>query len=471
MADDAELLRQYAEEHSEEAFRELVDRHLGLVYHAALRLCADAHRAQDVAQAVFNDLARKAGVLSSRPVLSGWLYTSARYAALRAVRTESRRRAREQEAEAMRELVDGGEPATQWDELRPVIDEALQGLAEREREAILLRFFEGRAFAEIGNVLAVSEDAARMRVDRALERLRGILRKNGITSTAAVLEAALSTQTGAAAPAGVAAQVAAAAVVGGPAAIATFITMIKLQIGIIAAIAAAGAAGLVLQHRANSRLRQEVAGLQQLQAENARLREANNRLSGGAAATAGAAAPAAPQPTPRDMGPADPRQVVALASGLTPVKNLGNLGRATARNAFATQLWAARTGDIGLEASAITFGPEARAKLEALVSTLPDAMRAEYDTPEKLMAFLLAGSPHPVGGIDVVSEVDADANDVTLETEWQHVDDPVVHHSEVDLQQGTDGWKMVVPLSLVGRASAYLSRTLAQPAQPSANGK
>jgi hypothetical protein len=118
-------------------------------------------------------------------------------------------------------------------------------------------------------------------------------------------------------------------------------------------------------------------------------------------------------------------------------------------------------GDIALEASSITFGPDARAKLEALGATLPDAMRAEYDTPEKLMAFMLAGSPHPVGGMDVLGEDDVDANDVTLQTAWQHVDDSLVHHSEVNLEQEADGWKMVVPLALVARASAYLSRTLA----------
>src|SRR5580658_4266392 len=106
MADDAELLRRYADDRSEEAFSELVERNLGLVYHAALRHCGNAHQAQDVAQAVFNDLARKARSLATRPVLAGWLYTSARYAALRAVRAEGRRRARENDAQAMRELLE-----------------------------------------------------------------------------------------------------------------------------------------------------------------------------------------------------------------------------------------------------------------------------------------------------------------------------------------------------------------------------
>jgi hypothetical protein len=175
-----------------------------------------------------------------------------------------------------------------------------------------------------------------------------------------------------------------------------------------------------------------------------------------------AAAPRSAGSAPAEVA-ANSRQGVPLAHGLTRVETLGNAGRATPRNAFATQLWAARTGDIALEASAITFGAEARAKLEALESTLPDALRSEYDTPEKLMAFMLAGSPHPVGGMAVLGEVQVDANDVTLQTEWQHVDDDIVHQAEVNLRQDADGWKMVVPITLVDRASAYLTRTLAAP--------
>jgi hypothetical protein len=156
---------------------------------------------------------------------------------------------------------------------------------------------------------------------------------------------------------------------------------------------------------------------------------------------------------------------------MTPVLKLGNAGRATARGAFETQLWAARTGDIALEASAITLDDAGRARLEALAAELPADMRAEYDTPEKLMAYMLAGSPHPVGGMQVLGEVDTDANDATLQTEWQHVDDAVVHQSDVTLVQGADGWKMLVPDPLVNRASNYLSRNLAPPPPGAGPGK
>src|SRR3954464_9623151 len=139
MTDDAELLRRYAESRDEGAFAELVQRHLGLVYHAALRQCGgDTHRAEDVAQSVFSDLARKASQLARRPVLAGWLYTSTRYAAAHAVRAEARRQAREQELHAMNDQAfePDAESASDWDRLRPVIDDALHSLGERDREAV-----------------------------------------------------------------------------------------------------------------------------------------------------------------------------------------------------------------------------------------------------------------------------------------------------------------------------------------------
>jgi hypothetical protein len=245
----------------------------------------------------------------------------------------------------------------------------------------------------------------------------------------------------------------------------------KIKAALLAAIAALGITGYLLQQRFDARLAAQDERLRQAAAENARLQEQNLRLAQSAAAGKSPAPAAATAPGPaqgRPAGPGgDPRQTVPLAAGMTPVLRLGNAGRATARGAFETQLWAARTGDIALEASAITLDAEGRARLEALAASLPEDMRAEYDTPEKLMAYMLAGSPHPVGGMQVLGEVDTDANDATLQTEWQHVDDDVVHQSEVTLVQGADGWKMLVPDPLVNRASNYLSRNLAPP-QPGA---
>ncbi len=208
MNDDAALLHRYAAEGSQDAFAELVRRHLDLVYHAALRqTCGDPHRAEDVAQRVFTDLARKASALTHRPLLVAWLHTATRHAAAELRRTELRRQAREQAAFAMNETELAPEGAADWERLRPLIDDALQSLGERDRAAVLLRFFENRSYAELSSALDVTEDAARVRVNRALEKLRATLARRGLVSTAAALGLALAQPAFAATPAGLAASV------------------------------------------------------------------------------------------------------------------------------------------------------------------------------------------------------------------------------------------------------------------------
>src|SRR5581483_6396317 len=139
--DDSQLLARYCAEGSETAFAEIVSRHVALVYSAALRRTGgDAHLAQDVAQIVFADLARKARWLPRTVVLAGWLHRAARYAAAQLMRTEQRRRGREQHALAMNTL--HAEPEPDWNEIRPWLDEALDRLGATDRDALLLRFFE-----------------------------------------------------------------------------------------------------------------------------------------------------------------------------------------------------------------------------------------------------------------------------------------------------------------------------------------
>lgn len=209
--DDSSLLRAYAQDGSQAAFTELVRRHLSLVYHAALRQTGgDRHRAEDVAQLVFADLARKAASLAGRATLVAWLHTSTRYAAIQAVRSECRRQAREQQAFAMQTPPRTDEPETDWATITPWIDDALRLLGERDRTAVLLRFFQGCSFAEIGARLALSEDAARVRVARALDKIRTTLARRGLVSTHAALAAALAGQASATVPAQLVAQVSAA---------------------------------------------------------------------------------------------------------------------------------------------------------------------------------------------------------------------------------------------------------------------
>src|SRR5690348_16345127 len=138
MTDDAELLRQYAIAGSEHAFAELVSRHLPLVYSAALRqLGGDHELAKDVAQTVFIDLARKARSLQHHTVLAAWLYTSTRFAANTARRSEYRRHSREQKAAAMQELNATSDPNSEWDRISPLLDEAMHDLGGQDQVALL----------------------------------------------------------------------------------------------------------------------------------------------------------------------------------------------------------------------------------------------------------------------------------------------------------------------------------------------
>ncbi len=265
MKDDAALLRAYAETRSEGDFAELVRRHLNLVYSAALRqVNGDAHLAQDVTQLVFTDLARKAASLAGHRVLAGWLFTSTRFAAAKLVRGEQRRRMREQEAEFMQP----SDPtdSLDWERVRPVLDEALAELNEQDREAILLRYLEDRDFAHVGARLALSENAARMRTDRAVDKLRALLERRGVRSTAAALSLALGNQAVVAAPAGLATTVTSAALASaGTATTLTLMSLTKLQLSLASAVVVTGAGIYAVQEQGNNALRDELAALQSVE--------------------------------------------------------------------------------------------------------------------------------------------------------------------------------------------------------------
>ncbi|MES1166375.1 MAG: sigma-70 family RNA polymerase sigma factor, partial [Pseudomonadota bacterium] len=215
MMDDATLLETYARNRSDEAFGELVRRHLTLVYSAALRRTdGDVHCAKDVAQIVFTALARDAAALSRHAALTGWFYTATRNAAIDIMRAERRRRQREEEVLIMEQISLPPETPPDWEQLRPVLDDVMDELDGPDREAVLLRFFEGRPFAAVATALRVSEDAARKRVDRALDKLGALLARRGITSTGGALAVLLANEVAVAAPAGVAATITTVALAG-----------------------------------------------------------------------------------------------------------------------------------------------------------------------------------------------------------------------------------------------------------------
>jgi RNA polymerase sigma factor (sigma-70 family) len=262
MTEDTELLRRYTETGSEDAFTELVRRYLPLVYSAALRqMRGDQSLAKDVAQTVFVDLARKAKSLAGRELLGGWLYNSTRLASFNVVRLNQRRKIREQKAVAMQETAEHSEANG---DLKLVLDEAMSKLDSVERNAVLLRFFQGKDLKEVGAALGVSEDAARMRVNRSLGKLHALLTRRGVTLSAAALGVVLASETISAVPAGMVISIAegalASAATGGltTLTIAKILSMTKLKIGIAGIIVAAGVATpLALQHNSQANLRVE----------------------------------------------------------------------------------------------------------------------------------------------------------------------------------------------------------------------
>jgi RNA polymerase sigma factor (sigma-70 family) len=281
---DSGLLRDYAENASEAAFAELVSRHIGLVYSVALRVVVDPHLAEDVTQATFAVLAREARHLAGRAFLSSWLHRTASNQAANLVRGEMRRRAREQEAQIMQ--IVPTESAPDWKQVAPLLDAALNKLAEADRAVILLRFFEKKTAADIAATLNLSEDAAQKRVSRALERLRGLLSGQGAALSTTKLAGLITAQAVVATPIGLSTSVSAAALAGGTVGGGITVTTLKLAVmsklkisAMSALLVAAVATPLVIQHQRLTRLREENQSLLD-QARQARdLRGENEKLS------------------------------------------------------------------------------------------------------------------------------------------------------------------------------------------------
>jgi RNA polymerase sigma factor (sigma-70 family) len=195
-------------------------RHVDKVYSVALRYTRNVHAAEEITKAVFVILTRKANKLSQHAVLSGWLYETTRLTALTFIRSEIRRARREQEAHMQATLNGDGDASspsnedTIWPHIAPLLDDVLAGLSSADRHAIVLRYFDGNSLGEVGAAMGASEDAAKKRVTRAVEKLRGFFTKRGVTLTATVLTAAISANSVQAAPLGLAATVTAGAVKG-----------------------------------------------------------------------------------------------------------------------------------------------------------------------------------------------------------------------------------------------------------------
>jgi RNA polymerase sigma factor (sigma-70 family) len=274
---DTDLLERFRKSESDEAFASIVDRYIHLVHTVALRHTRNTHHAEEITQAVFIILARRAASLDPRTVLSGWLYTAARLTAANFLRAELRRSKREQEA-FMQSTVEETQPETLWHELSPLLDTAMARLSPIDRDALVLRYFENKSLPEVGKMLGVGERAAQKRVSRALEKLRRLFAKRGVTATVAMIAAEISSHSIQAAPLGLATKITATAAKGSAVAAST-LTLVKGTIQVMTWLKTktAIAFGTVTLVAAAASL--AVAHINRAQAEQERAQARENKLA------------------------------------------------------------------------------------------------------------------------------------------------------------------------------------------------
>ena len=210
--EEAQLLRQYVDTRSDEAFGRLVDRYVNIVYAAARRQVRDGDLARDVTQAVFLVLAEKAAELDPARPISGWLLQVTRYAAANAVRARARRAHHEQRAAEMLTKTsnhDSRDDDADWRHLSPLLDEGMGRLRSKDRDVLLLRFFEQKTAREVAEAMGISEDAAEKRISRAVGKLRDFFQRRGVAVSLVALAATLAANSAEAAPVGLTATIAA----------------------------------------------------------------------------------------------------------------------------------------------------------------------------------------------------------------------------------------------------------------------
>ncbi len=305
--DDLALLREYVERGSGEAFAALVQRHIHKVYSVALRHARNPNHAEEITQTVFVIFATKARALGPGVILSGWFYETARRSALTLLKSEIRR-ARREGAAHQQTMLDTTEPDA-WAQIAPLLDEAMDRLSVKDRHAVVLRFFDGKNLQDVGAAFGTSEEAAKKRVQRAVEKLRQYFMKRGVVVSTTVVLATISAHAVQAAPPLLAKSVLAAGLTAGAASGTTtwtaiqggikFMAWTKLKMGLGALVVAGLSVALLTQQPGRTRLVRENASLR---GELAELRAENSGLSRRTGLTG-----ARPHlPAPRNLAPPAP---------------------------------------------------------------------------------------------------------------------------------------------------------------------
>ncbi len=468
---DLDLLSEYTGKRSEAAFAELVRRHLDLVYSAALRQVRSPELAQEVAQSVFVDLAQNASRLKRDTILTAWLYEVSRRTAVDVIRRESRRQAREQIAV---EVADMKSDASEWANISPLLDDAMESLETTDRAAVLLRFFENKSLREVGEALGTSEDAAQKRVSRAVDRLREILGKRGVTMGAGGLGVLIAANAVQAAPVGLASAITAAAIAGaatggGVATLLKIMTMTKLKLAVLGAlIVAVAATPVAIQHHAQVKLAGEIQSLRQrldrvaaeneelsnqlsqakkqtaaseqtdelakLRQEVADLERRNRELAGRGKQSAGETKSFATQTNV-------PAVLDSPTVPLLPTADWADVGRSTPKSTLETLYWGMAKHATNTFAAAMAWNPDARAKAEALFAAAPESVRQRFGSVDGVVYSLFSGIS-PISGFAVVSEnVDGDDGSVIEQHQYE---DGRVRQNQVAMHHFDDGWRIVL---------------------------
>jgi RNA polymerase sigma factor (sigma-70 family) len=493
---DQQLLRDYAERRSEPAFAELVRRHVDLVYSAALRMVCDAHLAEDVAQGAFLALAQNAGQLTGRPALTGWLHRTAQNLAANVVRSDVRRRAREQEAAAMNELL-SPEPDAVWEKITPHLDAALENLNELDRDALLLRYFERKSAHEIAQTFGISDDAAQKRVSRAVERLREFFSKRGVAIGASGLVVLISANAVQSAPLALATTISTATVLAGTtahaaptiAAIKT-ITMTTLQKAALTLALAAAIGTAIFEAHQVSQLRAQLQMLQQantsLTAQFREIQEQQNGMDSTLASLRNenellksnttAAKPRTETPDEnRDFAKSEstnapvtnPLETSAPSTNgiRLPIASWTNAGFATPEDNLKTRGWAILNGDREQFKDSIFLTDGARKIIEDMIlkmgaasadpeklAALQEAVNNKWGAEEAILMPLMAlNKDKGFTGFNILSEQSPSDDERILQVETQMASAPAQKET-LKFQRFGNDWKVVIDENFVNSA-------------------